>query len=795
MDFKYQQKTDNEVQISKVNINAYPIVIDYSNIYKYNQRNITGIVETTVQEDVGVFYVEDTSIINDDVIVTSKTDDFSNPLFYQYQPKYDCIYPENIKVYDEDDKLLEFKMEYAYMGINPNYTANLLKNNTAILYDSLDSYTLYGKTSTDMTYSYFTSYSSLPFTLYGQVWNGGTITYSEELIANLDANIFSIYFNINNSASASLTAISTNNGNISILNDGGTWKVQCTVNSVMQSISILQDEWYRIDYDYTSVNTVLNIRKASDNSLQTVTFISASLFEDNHGALTVYSNNVAFFDLSFFKDSVSTNASEPLYVQRYSKSIYWSETKPASSTCQVRLLLKSNTPASIIYDSIDVNGSITQNRVEELNYKYIYKKYDNFSSADWAWDSDELRIELLDALEDATSLASNIYVKQLENKTLNVFYDTTDRKIHISEGLFYANDWDGTTNQDYYHVPEYTKMPFASDNQTDFRPYHVKIIREIANIVSSSDIQINRFSIYEGNYPDYIIPNTYEVVRYYDKNDVLQKTVVDVDDNFMTTRGINIFKNGVLIDNSEISDYNMYSGKITLRSRLNADDLIEVTYLKYMPDYIIFYPLLNQLISANAYYGGLGDNTAVRLYIRPDYPNYSFSNSQDSQSEKICYRYIVNGVATGSYISCLTNIPISALSVTNHVDTILPLADITMITDRTFTDTRERGGGIEEEHTYNYEKSSAFLDIGYGVNGKILYNSIILIKIPNSVLTDVKNNYFLNLDQFFSNDERGALAFIKQTIERYLGAGIFYVIIDENNTPWTSPFPSNIKVK
>ena len=97
MKFKYQQKIKDFVSISKNKINTKPVVIDYGNIYKYNQYSVMGLVKTEVQFDT-VKYVSDSSITNDNIIITNKTDQWRNPLFFQYQLKYDCIYPENMKV-------------------------------------------------------------------------------------------------------------------------------------------------------------------------------------------------------------------------------------------------------------------------------------------------------------------------------------------------------------------------------------------------------------------------------------------------------------------------------------------------------------------------------------------------------------------------------------------------------------------------------------------------------------------------------------------------------------------------
>jgi len=129
----------------------------------------------------------------------------------------------------------------------------------------------------------------------------------------------------------------------------------------------------------------------------------------------------------------------------------------------------------------------------------------------------------------------------------------------------------------------------------------------------------------------------------------------------------------------------------------------------------------------------------------------------------------------------------TAFNHSNSLFNSIRLADITVVTSRNYSDIRERGGGINEEYKEEYKKWPTFLDLGYGVDGKVIFRNILFIKIPTSVIDNLKNKYF-------TSDE-DTILYIKQTIEEYIGSGIFYILIDENNKIWKDPYPSTITVK
>jgi hypothetical protein len=781
MEIKYQQKINNSICISKNRINIYPMVMDYSNIYKHNQYDVIGLIDAEIQVDGDIKYISDPAITNSNISITTKVDSWGNPLFYQYQLKYDCKYPDNIQVYDKDGKLIPFVLEYG--SVESEHI--LLSHNTEKLYDPLDNYTMYGQIVTTPVYNSISVYGELPFTIYGGCFSSGEIYYSNDTISSLDANVFSIYFlykEVDDDYNEQF--IFNERGTINIVNSGGSKSLNFNIDGNIDSCSITYGRWYRLDYYYNNItdtsSAIIYDLTSPSSPVDTLSF-SASLFNTSSDLHMKITYN-ACFDVGFFKDSLP-DSDMPLYVHRYSKSITWNESVPDSDSYRIRLLFQSNMPAIIHYDGIDSDGNLLQNRREEINYQLVYKKYYNATVNDWTWS--ENKVLCTSTLYDEISEGDVVYVYPDISNQVRVFYDSVDKKIHVSNGEFLSDDYDGLNNLYYYNIPEYENVAFATDGQNKFKPYYIKVVRERVNLISPYTIQLGQFFIYEGSYPDYVIPNTYEIYRYYDNNGNLQKLVTDVESNYITSRGINIYKNGTLLSNSDIVNYNMYNGTITMRNKFNADDKVEVTYLRSAPDFILTYPIIDPLISEDD--GGVGSNLAFRLYLRPNYPNYEIENPNDTQVDRLCYKFLVDGEPTGDYRSCFSNLTFNPTIITKHEDYIIPIADVSIIMDRSFEDIRERGGGILETKVDSYSKSPAFLDVGYGVNGKMLPQSIVFIKIPNSILTYLTETYY-------NNDEDSAIIYIKESIERYISSGVFYILIDEDNNLWKKPYPLGIKI-
>lgn len=774
MYIKYAQDTEGSVKISNENIKVTPIVIDYSGSYKYNQYSAVGLIETEVQFTApDVKYISDESITTDNIVITNEIDQFGNPLFYQYQPKYDCLYPDNIRVYDEKDQLIPFKIEYGYVST----LSHNLKDNNSVLFDPLDGHTLYGIIDTPLTFTSIDAFVDLPYRKYGSCLYDGSYIYRSELIDGLDANIFSISYLVRSDVGdfPETSLVETSNGTIKIRKTAGNSFLDVNING-LQSIAILSNVWYRIDYHYTATSSSIVLHNLTTLTSNTYNFTGV-LF-GNEDVYISANINFACTNVGFFNDDIA-DSEQPIHLGRYNKTIEWDETEPISSPYRIRLLFRDNKPAKMIYDAVNEDGNLLQNRTEEINYNYVLTKATSYSTNEWIWNGNQ--VQLTGFLYDEIITGDKIYIYPIIENEIGVHHDLIDNKIHITAGFFRHDDYDGLSNGYYYQVDEYEEMPFTADNQDIIEPKRIKVVKERANLLTPYKIQISRFYIEEGSYPDYIIPNIYEIERFYDNADILHRWTSGVEVTHITARGINIFKNDVLLNNSRIENYDMYNGTVTLKDQFNADDKIEVTYIKDMPDYILTYPLLNPLVKEE--FGGIGSQAGFRIYIRPQYANYEIDNPLDIQNEKLCYKFLVNGQPTGDFRSCKTNYKFNQYIIDQFEDYIIPLADVYITTDRSFTDLRERGGGITEAAKVNFTKWPSFLDIGYGIDGKLVYKNIIFVKIPTSVVDDLTTKYF-------TNNRADTILYIKESIEKFIAAGAFYIVLDENGNMWENPYPS-----
>jgi hypothetical protein len=133
----------------------------------------------------------------------------------------------------------------------------------------------------------------------------------------------------------------------------------------------------------------------------------------------------------------------------------------------------------------------------------------------------------------------------------------------------------------------------------------------------------------------------------------------------------------------------------------------------------------------------------------------------------------VGGVATGDYVSCWNNLSIPSGYDDSTRYPIIPLADVSRFTDYEIVDIFELGGGVKEEFKTLYKKWRSFLDVGLGVDGKVVPVSIVFVKIDSTIITNLQNSYFETYEE--------TIAYIRESVSKYVSAGTLPVIIDENN--------------
>ena len=846
MKITYQTDLTDAVGISQENVDIQPIIIDYTTFYKYNQPGAFGLITTAVKND-GVNYISEPDIITaDNILITDRL--FNNmPVYYQYQLGYDVLVPENIKAYNSKDELINFQLEYAYLKnglgvINTSYPYPLAKN-YYFIGDSLDGCTTDGYTDpgTMLAFGSVQTYdvapNLLPFKVYGSCLINGNFYYTGSQIKDYitDKATVSLHFQIKQSGlvlgdsyplierreytsqdtyttldSIKLHYYSANEYSLDFY-PSGVFSSGIAINTGVGDKS----NWYRftlesdMDYDYALVENLTTPATPATNIS-----IAGSFFNNVTTKDRFYfdASAVEMFDLGFFNVYINSRLSTlyglsysvgegynnegtlirndatityPLFTNLYSKSIGWSLIKPVLATgvpIRVRLLFTDDVPAYVVYDGIKTTAigscttTIMRNIKEQINYRLVYKKYANYAASDWNMVG--TKIYLYNELNDRVVLDQLVYVKQTDTN-MRVYYNNIDEQIHVTNGQFNNDSYNeygviGDGAQDYYYIPEYTtSMVFAGDNQGTFQPYYIRACKEIAKILDVNKIQLEEFFAYEGNYPDYIIPN-------FPEND--DATLNTIPLNYKSARGINIYKNGVLQNNDTILDYDINNGIIEFTTRLSATDIIQVTYLKKAPDFILKYPIFDNLIV---------NRKNFRLFLRPMYPTYDTINPNDLVFDRMCYKILNDdGTESGEYISCTSGNPIlyeSVSGISPHKSRIIKIADIILITDVLSTDIRNRGGGIVDldEVKARYPYWPAFTDIGYSVNGKLIYNSIIFVQIPTWVKDNMTTNYYGGI-------EADAVRYIKQSIEQYLAYGVFYVILDENNNPWLRPYPLTI---
>lgn len=799
MRFKYEKHpSEKSVKLAKVHSERIPILIDYSDKYIYNQPNQLDEVAYSdsnglVYDDVAnVFYIQD-GISDDQKILTSRVAANGTPLYYQYQLKFDCIHPENIYIFDKDGTEIKKQIEYAYIS-DPNLSnrkgpSSKLLDTKEGVYDGLDIYTVLGEFDPSdpalfasiNSLKTATRYENIPFNTYGECLANGSVIYTD-VAQNYE--VMEFYISFSDFPDVSYTII-----------DGGTWDVTIDnsgdVTGGFGNITLEKYKWYRIRIDFTT----------SKIRIHNGTFDQEDFIQNLTDAtpITLKADNSYIFDVAFFTSATDLVPwTYPLFVARYSKSLFWDAERPAGQTeYRVRLLLPDNEEYFIQYDSIDRDQSVIRNNNEWVSARLVYKKYSNITANDWYYDNVSTIYFVEHADDDLTAIMNVrglseliIYVKPSARSRLTP--SLRDDKIFVTNGIFRADNWGdiyaSETILDYYAIPEYEKMPFASDNQTIVYPKYLKIVRKKAEILSSDIIRINPFYFYEGEYPEYTIPSTIERIYTPNPSGILPSgTLSDVltdSLDYKNARGINIYIGNELIPNTDIVNYNMTNGLIRLNRTLNIDDVVLVTYLESMEGFSCPYPRIDRhTFEYNSY----------RIYIRSLYPTYSLEHPDDVQTgERLAYMQLVNGVPTGVMRSCYSN-EIILVKVGEYVPfdgTTNPdahphadLADITFLERITIEDAREDGGGIKRDIEESYPFSQSYLDIMIS-NGLQVPQAMTFIKIHTNILDNLISKY-----EAAGETRKDALNFLKRHIKKHIGLGIFYCIVDENHQLIDDPFP------
>jgi hypothetical protein len=780
--------------------------------------------------------------------LTIKTDQFNNPLFYQYQLKYNTNTTENIKITNKDGALLSPKIEYAtYIKDNTLQLKDLVYSiaDKPLMYDSLNKNVYVGKIEDDrqLIFSRLSDTFKLYKTRHSFMYNG-ELSYVDGALPAIENKTFSFYlcnrydgetqsvnfahfsdlnFRIIKTSSNVWTIISSYGNEVSIplftytAADVGKW-----YRFDIQNVAIATEQFPNLGVYLTIYEYVLNTQTGLttiNTKFATRDVCSGNFLSKAEARFKL--DKMGLFDVCLLEKPRASN--ERIWIERYDDDIMWQD-QPISQVTDadraIRLLFKSDEEAIITYNTKD-RGEFEINHHERINYEPIYA-VNQYSVQDDVASYDNIAQVILDGellWSDINNLQDNsnivIYWLITARNKIKMFIGD-DNKVHMSNGIFKAENDESY----YYKLLEYTGYDNPPDLTTEgswkaysslakdwlrkIEPSCVKVHKEIATILDSNNIQIHPFIVYDNDFPTYKIENLYEEIadiRFTEAIDGVEFftrniEILSSNKSYKSFRGINIFINDKLIDNAEIVDYDKQTGLINLRSSIKLEDDVRVSYLKKESDFTLIYPLLDKLVSSEV--GGIGDANNIQIFMLPHKYGY-YNDTYDlpganRQYEKLCYR-LSDWTDPFLYKSCTTNEIIKEFM------------------------WYKNNGGLEllklDEHyqlliqvaeiilTNQVRFSDARVR---GAAIKEVFQNTIETVSPSftdiGYLADGKQLYndciFVKMskkvlydlrDRYYPDDEESALIFLKSQLMSYLSSGCFYIIIDENNEPWDNPYP------
>lgn len=826
LNFKYQNKDSDYIKITDNEYSLELTVNDYSRTFKYNTVNINSNKLYNISPE---YYIKDLyPILNENVLITCKQNNINEYLYYQYQPKYDLTKQKNFRLLNsQTGEDIVYTIEYAYYKQNGELKPLKLSRNNEIFYDSLNGYVLNGDIISDtIAYADFNENCNIvyyegneyyiednenykpgtiisesiniftdpelnnpfsgnpvnnvvvrencPIEKTGKVLSQGTIKYHPT------EGYFSLYFKPSvNIEQTTIDFITTDNINVQMVY-GSNDKITFKANAF--EVDLYKNWWYKLDIHENTIKITAPGNHSISENFEFTILTDEIVINSN--------DNLHIFDISLTTNQIEYG--DYAVIDRYSSEIIWKSVKEnESDDCYIRFLFKDKLDIELIYDAVKKNGEIYQNLTETVNYKLIYSGYNiQGISASWSsFISNQMYFiyfkgELLRDIQENN--IKDVCVNSIKQNNLSV--NVINDKIYINNCYFKSNDYEN--NKLFYYLPEYSEMSsFACDTQGKILPNYYKVIKEKAYILDQYTFQIQPFYIHEGEYPSYEIPHIYECNGYI-KDGVYTETIIGENKNYRDFRGINIYINNTLLDNSEIYKYNMKNGIISLRRIITSDDIITVTYLKNSESFEIQYPIINTMLNSYMYNNnndeyGIGDYKNIELYLKP----YKYNDSRyknDPNQERLCYKLKpFNNNDENIYRSCLTGEILDyATSIEYCENDIIKIADISIALKVKYKDNREFGGGIKKEYIDDFKYSKSFMDIGFLPNGKLYYRNILIIKIPKSIKDDLQAKYF-------KYDENKVYKYIKDTIRKYLPTGAFFILVDENYQLWDNWYEFN----
>ena len=482
--------------------------------------------------------------------------------------------------------------------------------------------------------------------------------------------------------------------------------------------------------------------------------------------------------------------------------ISWSSIPQDATSHRIRLILSEDlcyqdTTICVKYNkvkkvtpgaTIDTAVDITYNNIEIINPRQIYTY-----NLDYRYSGGSV-----ERLGGGSLPASGVYCKHADVNRIRVEHgsnsDTQGWYLRVRCGSFKRKIYSGSDAT--YEVPEgYKKQCAALDWAVSGDP----IMFPRCGFISSDNVsQIDKYTIKVNEFPLYFLDTEYPNYTPYNIHDKLLNPIADIDSDSNHSQGINIYIGDVLVDNDNIIDVDMWNGIIKFNASLESTEQITATYIYRQLYWTMQLPdlcpqrnhtLLNTYDVDSSY---LGYNDSIVIAVLPNQTTESIVWYTKSSNPSDTFGTGINGYSSVRYAT------IPAAPNKSLVAGTLKIAEVSIkymnSTVPEIYDARVRGGGIDKDkHIWLGRKkaitrelinteSNYYSDIGLYDGQGLKKNGIILIKIPNSKVTEIKNDILVMNSSISDNDAyRSAIEIIRININRVVAAGIYYVLIDENN--------------
>lgn len=309
----------------------------------------------------------------------------------------------------------------------------------------------------------------------------------------------------------------------------------------------------------------------------------------------------------------------------------------------------------------------------------------------------------------------------------------------------YLKDYQGTSVHAFYSIPEAELGGYSKK----FGPPNMDVINEEPMILDDDLIQVRQAPILLAKYPT-IYPNESDPVR----------------PVFVVSKREDRDSPWEEIPFSQIRDYNVATGEIFLRQRLQSNDssLLRVDYTT-TSGYYAFKRDEDLLLNLNAYSGHTRDliGEAIYVYI---VPHYVKDDSGRVIPESLQQKTLRVTLDPGVFDPMRPEYdPLAIQLGVVYISTALDISRLGIL------DTRRRGGGVADsanvkEITRLVNDASTYWDVGYATGSSYQKSGYIVIRLPDQ------------LREEFSENE------IVDVVKRNIGAGVGFKLETLQGEDW-----------